>query len=166
MIEDLLPTVWRRSELPLRRAEDHSFFALQREMNRMFDDFFRGFDLMPFGDGRNLSLFIPPVDIREDEKEVKIQVELPGMEEKDIDVTVSESALTIRGERKDKREDKGEHYWQKEMNYGSFSRVIPLPEGVDTEKVDARFKNGILTVALPWLEEAKKRVKKIAVKAN
>ncbi len=69
MIKNLLPTVWRRSETPLRRAEEHPFLALHREMNRMFDDFFQGFDLSPFEGGRSWGTFSPSVDVREDEKD-------------------------------------------------------------------------------------------------
>ena len=166
MIKNLLPTVWRRSESPLRRADENPFFALHREMNRMFDSFFRGFELSPFEDNRRFGSFSPSVDVREDEKEVTVRAELPGMDEKDIEVNLTDDALTIRGEKKDEKEEKGKDYWHCETSYGSFSRVIPLPEGLNQEKVDARFKNGILTVTLARLEEAKAKGKKITVKTE
>ncbi len=79
MITNLLPTVWRRSEAPLQRAEENPFFALHREMNKIFDDFFRGFDLSPFDRVRSFGTFTPSVDVRQDEKEVTIKAELPGL---------------------------------------------------------------------------------------
>ena len=163
MIKNLLPTVWRRSETPLRRAEESPFLALHREMNRMFDDFSRGFDLSPFDGGWSWG-FSPPVDVREDEKEVTVKAELPGMEEKDIEVNLADNGLTIKGEKKAEKEEKGKDNWYRETSYGAFHRFIPLPEGLDKEKVDARFKNGVLTVTLRRLEEAKG--KKIAIKAE
>jgi len=163
MIRNLLPTVWRRSETPLRRAEESPFLALHREMNRMFDDFSRGFDLSPFDGGWSWG-FSPPVDVREDEKEVTVKAELPGMEEKDIEVNLADNGLTIKGEKKAEKEEKGKDNWYRETSYGAFHRFIPLPEGLDKEKVDARFKNGVLTVTLRLLEEAKG--KKIAIKAE
>jgi len=135
-------------------------------MNQMFDEIFRGFDLTPFSAGRSFGAFSPSVDVREGEKEVSIKAELPGLDEKDVEVTLTDDALTIRGEKKEEKEDKGKDYWHRETSYGSFHRVIPLPEGLNQEKVDARFKNGILTVTLPRLEGAKTKEKKIAVKTE
>jgi HSP20 family protein len=135
-------------------------------MNRMFDNFFRGFELSPFEDERSFGSFSPSVDVREGEKEVTVRAELPGMNEKDIEVSLTDDALTIRGEKKDEKEEKGKDYWHRETSYGSFRRVIPLPEGLNQEKVDARFKNGILTVTLARLEEAKAKGKKITVKTE
>lgn len=166
MIKNLLPTVWRRSESPIRQAEEHPLFALHREMNQMFDEFFRSFDLSPFGGRKNFGAFSPSVDVQEDEKEVIVKAELPGLDEKDVEVTLADDALTIRGEKKGEKEEKGKDYWHRETSYGSFRRVVPLPEGINTEKADARFKNGVLTVILPRLEEAKGKGKKIAIKAE
>jgi HSP20 family protein len=166
MIRNLLPTVWRRSESPLRRAEENPFFALHREMNRMFDDFFRGLDLSPFDSGRNMETFIPSIDMREDEKEVVVKAELPGMNEKDIEVTLADNGLTIQGEKKDEKEEQGKGYRHREASYGAFCRFIQLPEGLDIEKVDARFKNGVLTVTLARQEGARAKGKKISIKAG
>jgi len=166
MIKNLLPTVWRRSESPLRSAEENPFLALHREMNRMFDDFFRGSDLSPFEGRGGWRTFSPSVDVREDEKEVTVKAELPGMDEKEIEVSLADGALTIKGEKKDEKEEKGKDYWHRESSYGAFHRVIRLPEGLNMEKVDARFKNGVLTVILPRLEEAKAKEKRIAIKAG
>lgn len=166
MIKNLLPTVRLRGDSPLRRAEEHPFFTLQREMNQMFDDLFHGFDLTSSGGGRSYGAFSPSVDVREDEKEVTVKAELPGMNEKDIEVSLTENGLTIQGEKKAEKEEKGKDYWHRETSYGAFHRVIPLPQGLNTDKVDARFKNGVLTVTLPRKEEAKAKGKKIDVKAE
>ncbi len=166
MIKNLLPTVWRRSESPLRRAEGNPLFALHREMDRMFDDFFRGFDLSPFDNERSGGTFYPSVDVREDEKEVSVKAELPGMDEKDIEVSLTDNGLTIQGEKKHEREEKGKDNWHRETSYGAFRRMIPLPEGLDMEKVDARFKNGVLTVTVARREEVKAKGKRIAIKAE
>lgn len=166
MFRNLVPGIRRRGDLPLWRAEDHPFFNLQREMNQMFDDFFRGFDLVPFGGRRGLGTFSPSIDVREGEKEITIKAELPGLDEKDVEVTLTDDALTIRGEKKDEKEEKGKDYWHRETSYGSFHRVIPLPKGLSHEKADAHFKKGILTITLPRLEEAKVQGKKIAVKTE
>lgn len=166
MIKNLMPTVWRRSESPLRRAEDNPFFALHREMNQMFDDFFRGLDLSPFDSGRGLGAFSPSVDVRDDEKEVTVKAELPGMDEKGVEVSLTDNGLTIKGEKKADKEEKGKDYWHRETSYGAFRRVIPLPEGINMDKVDARFKNGVLTVTLPRLKEAAAKEKRITAKAE
>src|SRR5512136_428381 len=123
MIEKLLPTVRRRSDSPLRRAEEHPFFSLQREMNRLFDDIFQGFDLPSVG-GKSFGTFSPSVDVREDEKEVIVKAELPGIDEKDIEVSLTDDGLTIKGEKKDEKEEKGKGYWHRETSYGAFHRVI------------------------------------------
>jgi HSP20 family protein len=166
MIKNLLPTVWRRSESPLRRAEDNPFFALHREMNQMFDEFFRDLDLSPLPGGRNWGAFSPSVDVREGETEVTVKAELPGMDEKDIEVSLTDDVLTIKGKKKAEKEEKGKDYWHRETSYGAFRRVIPLPEGLNTQKVDARFKNGVLTITLARLKEAKAKEKRITVKAE
>jgi HSP20 family protein len=164
MIEKLLPSIWRRSEAPMRRAEDQSpFFALQREMNRVFDDFFRGLDFSTFDRVGSFGSFTPSIDLRQDEKEVLIKAELPGLDEKDVEVTLTEDTLTIRGEKKEEKEEKEKGYWQRETRYGSFHRSIALPTGINTDKANARFKNGVLTVSLPLHEEAKAKEKKIKV---
>jgi len=159
--KSLLPSIWRRSDTPAAKEEDHPFFSLQREMNRVFDSFFRDFDVAPFsGWDEKINAFSPSIDVKEDEKEILVKAELPGVEEKDLEVLLSDNALTLKGE---KKEEKEENYYHVERRYGSFSRVIPLPEGVDPEKVEASYKNGILTIRLPRKEEVKEKGKKIPI---
>lgn len=166
MIKNVLPTVWRRSDSPVRRTDENAFLTLQREMNQMFDDFFHGFEVTPFGGERSFGSFSPSVDVRENETEISIRAELPGLTENDIEVTVADDALTLRGVKKEEKENKSNDYFHRETRYGSFSRIIPLPSGLNAEKVDARFKNGVLTVVLPRLPDAKAKGKKVAIKAE
>ncbi|HMK44912.1 MAG TPA: Hsp20/alpha crystallin family protein [Dissulfurispiraceae bacterium] len=144
--------------------EDHPVDLFRDEMNRLFDNFFRGFDIEPFG-GR-IAGFSPKIDVVETDAEIKVAAELPGMEEKDIDVSLTKDALSIRGEKKVEKEDKGKDFYRMERSYGSFSRTIPLPVEVDADKVLADFKKGVLTVTLPKSAKAIKASKKIAVKAK
>lgn len=160
-ITDLVP--WKRGkrEVPVRREEVESpFYALQREMNQLFDDFFSGFGLRPFG------AFTPRVDLTESDKELKVIAELPGLDENDIEVSLAHNTLTISGEKKAETEDKGKNYYHLERSYGAFQRSIPLPNEVEADKVKADFKKGVLSITLPKTPEAQKRTKKIAIKAG
>ncbi len=165
-ITDLIP--WKREEqrVPVRREESYPLQSLQQEMNRLFDEFFNRLNLTPF---RMLEeqwdVFSPRVNVVENDKQVKVSAELPGLDEKDIDVSLSNNVLTISGEKKEETEDRGKNYYCMERSYGSFRRSIPLPCEVDSDKADATFKNGVLTITLPKTAEAQRR-KKIAVKAR
>ncbi|MGE0283871.1 MAG: Hsp20/alpha crystallin family protein [Rhizobiaceae bacterium] len=163
-VKDLIP--WgRRKEPAASNSNTHPVATLQRDITRVFDDFWANFD-RPFG---LMNGFFggawPTADVSETDKAVEVVVELPGMDEKDIDVTVTDDVLTIRGEKKSETEKKEKGYFVSERNFGSFHRSIPLPAGVDTDKVDARFKKGVLTVTLPKTAEAQDKVKKISVRA-
>jgi len=163
-IKDLIP--WKRKkEVAVQREDEHPFLSLQKEMNSLFDNFFdRGFNLEPFGfgDGK-LDAFSPRVNIADKEKEVQVTVELPGMDEKDIEVSVNNDLLTIKGEKKEEKEEKKGGYYRKERSFGSFHRTIPLPDGIEEYKANATFKKGILNITLPKTKEAQKAVKKIPV---
>lgn len=111
-------------------------------------------------------LTAPAVDLTEDDKTYKVTAELPGMDEKDIDVTVSGGALVIKGEKKEEKEEKDKNYYLSERSYGSFRRSFSLPEGVDQDKITANFAKGVLTVTLPKTADAQKAQKKIEVKAT
>lgn len=153
-----------KKTLPVRREEYHPFSLLRQEMNTLFDNFFRGFDLEPLA-GR-YGAFSPKVDVKESEKDICITAELPGMDDKDIDVSLTKDSLTIKGEKKEEKEEKGKDFYQMERSFGSFSRTIPLPVEIDTDKVKADFKKGVLTVTLPKTAKAIKETKKIPVKAE
>lgn len=165
MLRNLLPSVRRISEVPVRRAED-PFFAIQREMSDMLDDFWGTFDLRPFSDGGSLRAFSPIVDVREGDKDIRIKAELPGMDEKDIEVTLADDSITIKGEKREEKEERENECVYREAHYGAFHRMIPLPEGLDGDKAEASFKNGVLDVTVPRLDGAKRKTKKIEIKAH
>jgi HSP20 family protein len=152
----------RKSLLSGRRGEN-SFRQLQREMHRMFDNFY----LEPFRMSEEWpGSFIPTVDVTETDKEIRISSELPGMDGKDINVTVSDSMLTIQGEKKQEEEEKEKGFYCKESSYGTFRRVIDLPAEVDEGKAEAEFKKGVLKIKLPKTAAAKAKAKKIKIKTG
>ena len=153
-----LTTRLRDDFLPTRHIGD-PILSFQKEMDRLFRDFF---EVEPFGQ-RLLSTF-PEIDVKETEKEMRVSAELPGMEEKDVEVLLDSDSLTIRGEKKHEEEEKGESYYRSERRYGSFCRVIPLTSEVESDKVEAKFKNGVLTVTIPKTEKARADLKKIPIK--
>ena len=157
---------WFRRSVPVRREEENPILALRHEMDRLFDEFTREwFDIAPFEPFALRSAgYTPRIDVTEDDKEVRVTAELPGMDENDIDVSLSKDSLTIKGEKKVEKEDRGKDYYRMERSFGAFQRTIPLPEGIDTDRVEATFKKGLLTVVLPRTEEARREVKKIPVK--
>ena len=161
-IRNLVP--FGKKDVSVKREDEHPFSLLRREMDSLFDNFFRGFDLEPFES--RMGAFSPKVDVTENDKEIKISAELPGMEEKDIDVSLQKDMLTIKGEKKEEKEDKGKDYYRMERSYGSFSRTIPLPVEVETDKVEAKFKKGVLSITLPKTAKAVSETKKIAVKVE
>jgi HSP20 family protein len=160
-VKTLIPWGRNRNAPAPRYSEETSpFLALHREMNRLFDDFFRGFDLPgpgPFGLGWSGNW--PIVEVRESDKEVKVTAELPGLEEKDVEVTLADGVLTLKGEKKHERD--GSVY--SERWHGSFERSIQLGPEVDPEKVTASFKNGLLTIIAAKRPEAQSRVKRIQI---
>jgi HSP20 family protein len=134
---------------------------LRREMDRLWDDF--------FGPGRKalrpLEMeWAPAVDVSETADQVVIKAEVPGMEAKDIDISLAGDVLTIKGEKKSEREEKKENYHLVERTYGSFSRSLKLPTAVDADKIEASYKQGVLTVSCPKKEEVKPKA--IEIKAT
>lgn len=158
-ISDLIPWSRERSRLPTHRnGEDNPMVSLQRNLNRVFEDFWGRFDT-PFGG--ELWTGTPRTDISETDEAMLVSVDLPGLDDKDVEVNVTGDMLTIRGEREEKSEKDG----FSSQSRRSFHRMIPVPPGVDPEKAAAEFKRGVLTVTLPKTEEAKARVKRIEVKS-
>jgi len=151
------------------------FESLRREIDRLFDDFDRGFwrspfrrsmfDIEPFWGRATSWAAEPAVDIVEKEKAYEITAELPGLDEKNIEVKLANGGLTIKGEKQEEKEEKKKDYYLHERRFGAFERYFAVPEGVDTDKVEASFKKGVLTVTLPKKPEAIKPEKKIEVKA-
>jgi HSP20 family protein len=151
------------------------FATLRREIDRLFDDFEPGFWRWPFQRPafsmeplwqRELEWETEPaVDVAEDDKGYEITAELPGMDEKNIEVKVANGGLTIKGEKSEEKEEKKKNYYLHERRFGSFERTFRMPDGVDANKIEAIFSKGVLKVALPKTAEAQKAEKKIAVKA-
>jgi HSP20 family protein len=157
----------KKNELVERRHHAESpFFALQHRMNRTFDDFFRGFDIEPFGALVAEPSFMPQMNISEDEKEIVVSAELPGIDEKDLDISITKDALVIKGEKKTETEDKKKDYHRIERSYGSFSRTIALPENVDESKSVAELKKGVLKITIPKTAVAQPQMKKLQIKSE
>jgi HSP20 family protein len=134
------------------------FMSLQREIDRLFDDFTRGFPSFT-GNGNAL---MPNMDVTETEKEIEITAELPGLEEKDVQINVADNLLTIRGEKKAEKEEKDKNYRMVERSYGSFERTLELPDGVNADAIEASMSKGVLKVTIP--KPAPAQAKKIEVK--
>lgn len=147
-------------QMPASREEGNPFFALQREVNRLFEDFFA---LTP-QEREDWMTEYPQIDVRETDKDLKVSAELPGMTDKDIEVLISGDSLTIKGEKKEEKEDKKENYHRMERRYGSFRRVLQLPGEVKADQARATFKNGVLEISIPKSEEAQKEKKKVEIK--
>lgn len=134
---------------------------LRREMDRLWDDY--------FGSGRRglrpmTAEFAPAVDVKETDTEIVVKAEVPGMDAKDINISVTGDVLTIKGEKKSEREEKEENYHVVERSYGSFARSLALPAAVDLDKIEAKYDKGVLTVTCPKKEEVKP--KSIEIKAT
>jgi HSP20 family protein len=151
------------------------FEALRPEVDRLFDDFDGGFHRWPAGRSPfNAAPFwrsdsswpaTPAVDLVETEKAYEVSAELPGLDEKNIEVKFAYDILTIKGERQEEKEEKKKDYFLHERSFGSFHRVLHVPARIDADKIEATFKKGVLTVTLPKSAEVQKAEKKIAVKA-
>jgi HSP20 family protein len=155
-----------------REAVPDMWRAFRSEFDRLFDRFDSSFgfpavrrllDLEPFRRGESsFGANVPAVDVTEDEKAYTIAVELPGLDEKDVEVSVRDDRLTLKGEKRQEKEEKKQNYYLSERSYGAFERVFRLPDSVDQDKIAARFSKGVLTVTLPKTVQAQKR-KKITV---
>ena len=161
---DLIPSTKGR-QLSTRQGAFDPFLTLHREMNRLFDDVFHGFG--PLGRVGNPLMegqFVwPRLELSETDKALTVSAELPGLSEKDVQVEIANGVLSIRGEKKAERSD--ESKFVSERYYGSFQRQIPL-EGIEEDKAQADFKNGVLTVTLPKSEQSNRDVKRIAINTN
>jgi len=152
---------WRRNEERSLSQRGDPLSHLRNQINRVFDDFWGESWLGP---SREMAAgFWPQVDVTETDKEIKVSAELPGVESKDIDVSVEDGMLTIKGEKKYEREEKDKGQYRMERSYGSFERAIELPAAVDESKAKAEFKKGVLRLTLPKRPGAPSRRKKIPV---
>ena len=160
-----LPWKTGKSEVEVRREDGNRVHALQTDINKAFENFWRAFDApyQPFTSGIVLPDTVPKMEVSENEHEITVSVELPGMSRDDVEVSVSDDNLTVRGERKKRTDENRKNYHLCEWSYGLVQRSVPLPAGLDLDAVRAEFDNGVLSVTLPKTEEAKSRVKRISV---
>jgi HSP20 family protein len=162
-ISDLVP--WK-SRSPARRRDGDSITDVRREMDRLFDEFFRDFEMTPFQRDSGLS-FSPSLNVAETDEHIEAEIELPGLSEEDIDVTLTGDGLTITGEKKEEGDEQGRNFFRRERRYGYFRRTIPLPPNVvDQENVEATFDKGVLKITMPKREEAQEAAKRIPVKSG
>ena len=161
-VRDLIP--WgrgNRNPAIYSDADQNPFLALHRQVNQLFDDAFREFDVPTRFGSLSWSANWPNVEISETDTELRVTAEVPGLEEKDIEVLLNEGVLTLRGEKKSETEDKDQQF--SERFYGRFERRIPLGYEIEEDKVNAAFKNGVLTVTLPKSAKAQAKTKRIAI---
>lgn len=158
-----------KATAPPSAAPWHPFEDLRREVDRLFEDFGRGSWFRPL---RSIEPMFqravwgtPAVDIVENDAAFEIAAELPGMEAKNVEVTLRNGNVVLKGEKEEEKEEKSKDYYLKERQFGSFERSFAVPEGVDTSKIGAEFKNGVLKVTLPKTADAKKPVQKVEIKA-
>lgn len=167
-VRDLIP--WGRNSNPVpapyREDEQSPFLTLHREMNRLFDDVWRGFGgplsagARPFG----WTTGWPEIEVSETEKAVRVTAEVPGLDEKDVEVLLEDGVLTLRGEKRSELEDKERHF--SERFYGRFERRIPLGAEIEDDKASASFRNGVLTIELPKSANARSKAKRIQINGN
>jgi HSP20 family protein len=162
-LRELTPWFGRASPA-LRNWPGGSLDSLHREIDRMFSDFVSTWDLTPWA-AESGGQLVPKMDIAETDTGYELTADLPGVEEKDVDVSVADGVLRIKGERKSEKEEKKKNYHRVERSFGRFERAISLPEGVDENKIAASFKQGVLKVTVPKSAKAKESTKKIEVKA-
>ena len=166
-------TPWRWGGLRRFESEDRPLMdfrrdweSLHRDMDRLFEGFFRDPERMSlFSEPLGFGEVTPRIDLVEDEKSFFFYVELPGMDRKDVDISLAEGMLTIRGEKKQEKEEKGKDFFRQERAFGSFRRTVRIPGEVDDAKIEASFEKGVLKIKLPKTEAALKKVRHIDVKA-
>lgn len=149
-------TTWR----PFRELTPYrDFDRMGREMDRFWDTFFERRPMRFEEEGE----YLPALDLAETNQEIIVKCEVPGMDPKNIDISLSDGTLTIKGEKKQEREEKEENYHLVERSYGSFTRSVHLPKEVKHDKINASYKDGVLKIVLPKSEESKKKEVKVKV---
>jgi HSP20 family protein len=155
-------SLWNRDFLPTTSRWADRALAPLSDMENMFDRLRRDFyspDIF-----RDIEGFSPRVEVKETDKNILVSAEVPGMEDKDINVSLKDNSLVIEGEKRSERKKEDKGFYRSEFSYGSFYRSIPLQADVDADKVEATYKNGILKVTLNKLEESKQTTKRIEIK--
>jgi HSP20 family protein len=165
-IRDLIPWSRQDNRLPEPVAaqndrEDHPLLSLHREVNRLLDNVFQGFGAPMLSGG---TFAWPNVELGETDGEIRIVAELPGLDEKDVEIALEDGVLTLRGEKKAEVEDRDRGY--SERSYGRFERRIGLPRDIEAEKANATFHNGLLTVILPKSAASNENIRRIPVNSK
>ena len=162
-VRDLLP--FGRS-VQVRRGAN-PIVSFQDEVNKLFSDFFGDVSLPSWGRMAAEPGFAvsPAMDVTENDKEFKIAAELPGMDAKDVQITAADGYVTIKGEKKEEKKEEKEGYFRQERSYGSFQRVVALPDTANFDKAEANFKNGVLTLSVPKKAGAQSKERKIEIKS-
>jgi HSP20 family protein len=140
------------------------FGAMREEMDKMFERFEHGFPRWPTLFRQGNGIVVPELDVRENSTSITVEAELPGVDEKDVSVTLANGVLTIKGEKKQGKEEKGENFYRSERSYGAFERTLRLPDTIDEAKVDAKFDKGVLTITAAKKPEAVKAERRIEIK--
>lgn len=164
------------SKSPSQAAPRHLFENLRHQVDQLFEDFSpsalhlpfarRAFDVEPFWRRDLIGPGMPAVDITEQDKSFEITAELPGLDENNIEIKLSNGNLIIKGEKREESEEKKKGYYLSERHYGSFERIFHLPKGIDPDQIAAHFSKGVLTISLPKKPEAVKPEKVIPVKTG
>jgi HSP20 family protein len=160
-IKNLTSRAKKKEPAGQEQERENPLLSLQREMNRIVESFFPGLQSRPFGELPGM--FSPHMNVAETDKAVQVTIELPGMDDKDVEVALTQDTLTIRGVKREEKSDQTRSYHRFERTFGSFNRTISLPADLDHDKVSATFKKGILTISLPKSTQALQEAKKIPV---
>ena len=160
-----------QSSLPAMFGGRDPFLRLREDVDRVFDGFFRGWPAMRgFDPGTPAGLaggdLTPVIDVSETDKSYEISVELPGLDEKDVEVSLRDDVLTISGEKRSEREEKKKGYYLSERSYGSFQRAFRLPDDVRADKIEAEMHKGVMSISLPRSVSAKPKQRRIAISAK
>jgi HSP20 family protein len=155
-------TPGNKRETVKRNYGEHQAMLLKRAVNALFDDFFMSYELAPLSSFEDFCLFNPQINMSDNGKELKVTVELPGMDKDDIEISLDQHTLTIKGNKKGADEGDRTSYCMERV-FGEFKRVIPIPPGIDPERAEAAFRKGVLTIIMPKLA-AFRNEKKIPIK--
>lgn len=145
-----------------RRQTPAPFNWLRTEIDRLFDDFGPARSLFHFAGGAP----VPALEFASGDKEYRLTAELPGLKDEDVEISVADGILTLKGEKREAEEHKDDGYLMSERRYGKFERRVALPDDVDSDKIEAAFKKGVLTITLPKSAEAHERTRKIAISTD
>lgn len=162
-LRDLAP--WRGNRGVTTRETVDPFRSFQREIDRLFNDFFQGWGV-PAEREAGQSTLMPSLDVRQSDKAYEISVELPGVKPEEVDVSIDNGVLTIRGEKKMEEEHKDKDQIRVERSYGSFARALTLPDDANPDGCEASFKDGVLKITLPRREEAQQQRRKVEIRSQ